>query len=53
MALVEIWKKSPDQLRGKTVNQVLAFAGDGKLRDGNATSEEFREYLAHVPSIRA
>lgn len=50
MALVEIWKKSPDQLKGKGINQVLVFAGDGKLKDGNNTSEEFREYLAHVSS---
>ncbi|WP_172830266.1 hypothetical protein [Opitutus sp. GAS368] len=50
MPLVEIWKKTPDQLRGKVINQVLVFAGDGKLKDGNHTSEEFREYLAHVSS---
>lgn len=50
MPLVEIWKKTPEQLRGKTIQQVLAFAGDGKLKDGNPTSFEFREFLAHVPS---
>jgi hypothetical protein len=50
MALVEIWKSSPDQLRGKTVQQILAFAGDSRLKDGNATSAEFRRFLAHVSS---
>jgi hypothetical protein len=50
MPLVEIWKKSPEQLRGKTIQQVLVFAGDGRLKDGNSTSAEFREFLAHVPS---
>lgn len=50
MALVDIWKSSPEQLEGKTVQQILSFAGDGSLKDGNATSEEFRTYLAHVPS---
>ena len=50
MPLVEIWKKTPDQLRGKSIQQILAFAGDGRLKDGNATSAEFREYLAHIPS---
>jgi hypothetical protein len=50
MALVDLWKSSPEQIRGKTVQQLLGFAGDGKLRDGKATSAEFREFLGHVPS---
>ncbi|MDQ8184291.1 hypothetical protein [Pelagicoccus sp. SDUM812002] len=50
MALVDIWKSSPEQLKGKTVQQILSFAGNGTLRDGNETSEEFRTYLAHVTS---
>jgi hypothetical protein len=50
MALTDIWKKTPEQLLGKTVQQVLAFAGNGQLRDGNGTSSEFREYLASIPS---
>lgn len=50
MPLSEIWKKSPEQLKGKSVQQVLAFAGDGNLKDGNQTSEEFRELLALVDS---
>ena len=50
MPLVEIWKKTPEQLRGKTIQQILVFAGDGHLKDGNPTSVEFREFLAHIPS---
>lgn len=50
MPLVEIWKKTPEQLYGKTIQQILIFAGDGRLKDGNSTCGEFREYLAHVPS---
>ncbi len=50
MPLVEIWKKTPEQIRGKTIQQILVFAGDGRLKDGNSTSAEFREYLAHIPS---
>jgi hypothetical protein len=49
MSLVDIWKKTPEQIRGKSIQQVLAFAGDGRLKDGNETSIEFREYLAHIP----
>jgi hypothetical protein len=50
MPLVDIWKSSPEQIRNKTVQQLLIFAGDGKLRDGNETSIEFRQFLAHIPS---
>jgi uncharacterized protein DUF1829 len=34
----------------KTIQQLLTFAGDGHLRDGNETSDEFRSFLAHIPS---
>jgi hypothetical protein len=50
MDLVDLWKTSPEQIKGKTVQQLLAFAGDGHLRDGNETSTEFRNFLGHVPS---
>jgi hypothetical protein len=50
MPLVEIWEKTPEQLQEKTIQQVLVFAGDGRLKDGNSTSVEFREFLAHIPS---
>jgi hypothetical protein len=50
MSLVDVWKKMPETLQGKTVQQVLGLAGDGRLKDGNSTSIEFREYLAHITS---
>jgi hypothetical protein len=50
MALVDFWKSSPDQIRNKTVQQLLVFAGDGRLRDGNETSVEFRQFLTHISS---
>lgn len=50
MSLIEIWKSSPQQLREKHVQQVMAFAGDGKLRDGNSSSQEFRDFLQLVAS---
>lgn len=50
MALLDIWKKSRDQLEGKQVNQVIAIAGNGKLLDGNETSLEFRRFLSAIPS---
>jgi hypothetical protein len=50
MALVDLWMSSQDQLRQKHVQQIIAFAGDGKLLDGSEASSEFRDFLAHVPS---
>jgi len=50
MPLIELWMHSPDQLRHKHVQQIIAFAGSGRLSDGEATSEEFREFLRTVPS---
>jgi hypothetical protein len=48
MPLVDIWKATPDQIESKTVQQLLGFAGDGRLRDGNDTSREFRSFLSHI-----
>jgi hypothetical protein len=50
MALADLWNTSPDQLRDKHVQQVIAFAGSGKLRDGGDASGEFRDFLSLVPS---
>lgn len=50
MSLIDLWRNSPEQLEEKQVQQVIAFAGRGKLRDGNATSEEFRKLIGLLPS---
>ena len=42
MALVDLWMSSQDQLRQKHVQQIIAFAGDGRLLDGSEASNEFR-----------
>jgi hypothetical protein len=49
MALLDLWTKDRTQLEGKSVQQVITFAGDGRLKDANATSTEFRAFLAHTP----
>lgn len=48
--ITELWEKSRDTFETKTLAQILSFAGDGKLKDGNSTSLEFRELLGQVPS---
>jgi len=50
MALRDIWLTAPDQIRLKHIQQIIAFAGDGKLLDGGSSSAEFRAFLALVPS---
>ena len=50
MALTELWKTAQKEICEKHIQQVIGFAGDGKLRDGSSASKEFREFLALVPS---
>ena len=38
------------EVEEKHVQQVIGIAGDGKLKDGGAASNEFREFLGMVPS---
>jgi hypothetical protein len=50
VALVDILVNTPEQLAGKKVDQVIRFAGEGRLLDGNNCSREFRDYLAEAQS---
>lgn len=50
MALIDLWRDSRAQISDKHVQQIVAFAGDGKLSDGNTSSSEFRAFLAQIPS---
>lgn len=50
MSLVSLWQSSPDQFKNKHVQQVISFAGDGKLKDGNHTSNEFRSFIELISS---
>jgi hypothetical protein len=50
MPLTDLWVHSRNQLENKLVQQIIAFAGTGQLRDGNAASAEFRDFLSQVPS---
>jgi hypothetical protein len=50
MALIDLWRDSRTQISSKHVQQIVAFAGDGKLADGNGSSSEFRTFLTQIPS---
>lgn len=46
MSIIEIAKNNPTFLADKTIQQIVAMCGDGRLRDSSACSIELREYLA-------
>ncbi len=48
--ILSIYQNNNTVLEGKTLSQILAFTGDGKLRDNNKTSSDFREFLNEIPS---
>lgn len=50
MPLMDLWKTSPDVLIKFNIEQVVATAGDGNLRDSSLCSHELREYLKRIPS---
>lgn len=50
MPLLALWNSNPDAIKELVVEQVVATAGDGVLKDGTACSKELRAYLAQVES---
>ena len=50
MALIDLWNSDRQQITGKRIDQLIAFAGDGRLLDGNTTSGEFRLLLRAITS---
>lgn len=50
MSLIELWQKDRSQLAGKHIQQIVTFAGDGKLIDSSSASKELRDFLKNIPS---
>lgn len=50
MSLTQLWKNDPNQIEKKNLHQIISFAGEGKLKDNNSTSIEFREFIQQIPS---
>jgi hypothetical protein len=51
MSLVlDSWTNSRKEMNQKTIHQLLNMCGDGKLKDGNLTSVEYREFLSAIPN---
>jgi hypothetical protein len=50
MALINLWNDDRQQIVSKRVDQLIAFAGEGRLRDGSSTALEFRALLSIISS---
>src|SRR3954447_26661351 len=50
MPLLSLWKSNAAAVDEFTVEQVVATAGDGGLKDGSLCSQEFQSYLGQIPS---
>jgi len=50
MPLLALWEANPQAIKEMTIEQVVATAGDGHLRDKSDCSRELREYLSQVQS---
>jgi hypothetical protein len=48
MPLLSLVASSPEAVRQLMIEQVVATAGDGRLRDGTESQRELREYLRQV-----
>jgi hypothetical protein len=50
MPLLALWKSNPNAIGESTIEQIVAIAGDGSLKDSSLCSLELRDYLAQIPS---
>src|ERR1700686_99398 len=47
MRLLDLWQSDPS-IENKRLEQIIAFAGDGRFVEDNDTSRGFREYPGRV-----
>ncbi|WP_298281928.1 hypothetical protein [Novosphingobium sp.] len=52
MSLIDLWKSNPASFEHYKARQIVAFAGDGTLKDNSVCSSELRQYLNSVPTER-
>jgi hypothetical protein len=50
MPLLALWSSNPNTIGQFTVEQIVATAGSGDLRDNSDCAQELREYLSQVAS---
>lgn len=49
MPLLDFWHSNPDTIATMNIVQVVAMAGDGKLKDSSNCCDELRKYLQLAP----
>lgn len=52
MPLLALWGSNPEAVTQLSIEQIVATAGDGKLRDDSDCSRELRQYLSQASSDR-
>ena len=52
MPLISIWSSNPKAIEQFTIEQIVAAAGDGILKDSSECSKELRDYFSEVPSSK-
>lgn len=52
MSLIDLWKSNPDQIEQYGIDQIVAIAGDGDIKDESPCSAELREYLSKMPASK-
>lgn len=52
MPLLSLWSTNPAAIDQFTIDQVVAAAGDGVLKDGSECSQELRSFLSQVKSTK-
>ena len=50
MPLIKLWNANPDTISEMSIEQIVATAGDGNLKDGSSCSGELREYFSQILS---
>jgi hypothetical protein len=50
MPLLSFWNSDPEAVSQLSIEQIVATAGNGKLRDGSVCSDELRTYLSQTPT---
>jgi hypothetical protein len=50
MPLIDIWRSNPNSIKSYAIRQVLAIAGDGRIRDESNCAAELRAYLRETTS---
>ena len=50
MPLLAFWASSPDAVDQLTIEQIVASAGDGILKDASGCSIELRKFLSQIPT---